>query len=332
MATITKRKTKSGVVFQAKVRRAGYPPRSETFRTRAAAEAWGRQIESEIDAGKGARTRYAASLRLGEALERYEREITAHKRSPQQERRRIKAWREHWLADRKLDEIRPSDVARARDELKASGLGPNSIRLALAPLSHVFTVARSDWGLDTLDNPVRGIRKPKLAGTERDRRLRPGEIERLEAACRAGPAWLWPAVQFAIESAMRRNEIARLRWSWIDLERRVARFPQTKTTGAVEIPLVGRSLDVLAGLEYRGDLVFGVSPDAISRAFWNAAKRVAKLDDLRFHDLRHEATSRLFEAGYTVAEVKTITRHKTLAMLSRYLHLRPADVALKKAA
>jgi len=325
MATIVRR----GDKWQAKVRRQGYASRSATFQTRTAALEWARRVEGEVDTGKAARTRYAASLTLGEAVDRYEREVTAAKRSPGPERRRLAFWRAHRLASRPLDSIRASDLSEVRDELSRAGLGANSVRLTLAPISHLFTVARSDWGLDALENPVRAVRRPSVADTARDRRLRAGELPRLEAACKAGPAWLWPAVEFAIESAMRRSEIAALRWSWIDADRQIATFPRTKTTGAVEIPLVGRSLDVLSRVEYRGDVVFGITADAISRAFWQACK-AARIFGLRFHDLRHEATSRLFEAGYSIAEVRVVTRHKSLAMLSRYTNLRAEDVAKKK--
>ena len=126
---------------------------------------------------------------------------------------------------------------------------------------------------------------------------------------------------------MRRGELVNLRWSHLDLTKRVLRIPDTKIGEACEIPLSSRAIEILNGLPRGIDgKVFALTANSISQAFERVTKR-ADIEDLRFHDLRHEATSRLFERGLNPIQVAAITGHKTLQMLKRYTHLRAEDLA-----
>ena len=78
----------------------------------------------------------------------------------------------------------------------------------------------------------------------------------------------------------------------------------------------------------KGFKLFRMKADSITRAFNRACKRQG-INDLTFHDLRHEATSRLFEYGLDMMEVSHITGHKDLKMLKRYTHLKPINIANK---
>lgn len=127
---------------------------------------------------------------------------------------------------------------------------------------------------------------------------------------------------------MRRGEIAMMRWEHVDLKKRYVHLPKTKNGEARSVPLSPAALDILKGIprQIKGD-VFLLHPDTISKWF-RAAADEADLKDLRFHDLRHEATSRLFEnTDLDFMEVKGITGHKSLQMLSRYSHLRAHKLA-----
>jgi integrase len=95
------------------------------------------------------------------------------------------------------------------------------------------------------------------------------------------------------------------------------------------VPLSIRAVEILKGVQSpREGRVFPIGADAVTRAFDRACRK-AGIEDLRFHDQRHEATSRLFEKGLNVMEVASVTGHKTLQMLKRYTHLRPEDIARK---
>ena len=218
-------------------------------------------------------------------------------------------------------------------EKMGHGLSPNTIRIHLALLSHLFNTARTAWGMESLTNPVDLVKgqRPKLP-QGRDRRLVDDELPRLLAAARAydaGPhagVGIANIITWAIETAMRRGEIAAMRWEHLDRKARVLLIPETKTGTPRRVPFSTAALGVLDGLPRRIDgRVWGMRPDSISQAFERVCK-AAGIEGLTFHDLRHEATSRLFEKGLGLMEVASITGHKTMQMLKRYTHLRAEDL------
>ncbi len=128
---------------------------------------------------------------------------------------------------------------------------------------------------------------------------------------------------------MRRGEIANMRWEHLKLSERLLSIPKTKTDVSRVIPLSQRAAATLAALAgTRQGHVFPLKPDSITQAFGRARER-AGLAGLRFHDLRHEGTSRLFEKGLGLMEVALITGHQSLSMLKRYTHLRPESLLEK---
>ncbi len=133
-------------------------------------------------------------------------------------------------------------------------------------------------------------------------------------------------ITWAIETAMRRGEISAMQWENLDRKARVLLLPETKNGTSRRVPLSSRALVALDGLPRRIDgKVWSMKPDSISQAFERVCAS-AGVEGLTFHDLRHEATSRLFEKGLNPMEVAAITGHKTLQMLKRYTHLRAEDL------
>lgn len=329
MATIIRR----GETWQAKVRRKGYPPISRTFDTKSDAEKWARQIEGEMDRGAFVDRRESDSTTLDMALERYEREVTPRKKGAKQESLRIRAWRRDPLAKFALSNLRGSDLATWRDRRIAAGASPTTVRNDLALISHLFNTAIKEWGLTALSNPVEKIKMPAPARA-RDRRLdREKDSDGLSeetwllAACDDGPHWLGPMVRLALATAMRQGELLALDWRNIDLERKVARLQDTKNGDRRDVPLSSEAIKALNGLPgSRTGKVFSIGTMAVVHAFQRACKRTG-INDLRFHDLRHEATTRLFEKGLNPMEAAAVTGHKTLQMLKRYTHLRAEDLA-----
>jgi integrase len=322
MATITKRAKGQ---YQAKVRRTGFPTQTATFETKSEAEAWARQIEAQADKGIVIDTREASRTSLREALERYEREVTSVKRGKQPEKSRIKAWLASPLADRALISIRGGDMATYRDKRLQDGLSGNSVRLELAVISHLYKIARTEWRMEGLANPVQDIRKPKLA-RGRDRRLRDGEEKKLLDG--ASPI-LREAIILALETAMRRGELCSLTRDQIDRKRKVAKLDMTKNGDTREVPLTALALEAIDALPARIDgRLLGVTADWLSHAFEDLTA-ACKIKGLTLHDCRHEATSRLFEKGLNVMEVAAITGHKTLQVLKRYTHLKADDLVKK---
>jgi integrase len=316
--------------WQAQVRKKGHPLQTKTFETRAEAEQWARGIEVEIDKGAFVSRAEAESTTLTEFLERYQAEVTPLKKGADPETNRLRLMMRHPLARRFVAGIRGVDIARWRDE-RLRKVAPATVKRDLVLLGHVFEVARKEWGI-YVHNPVRDIKLPP-AGRPRDRRLHDGEEARLLDACReARNPWLLPLVQLALETAMRQGELIRLRWEHIDLNRRTAHLPDAKNGEARSVPLSTTAVTVLRALprSLRGDVFAAVTTEAVKRSYTRAVRR-AGIEDLRFHDLRHEATTRLFEKGLNIMEVASITGHKDLRMLRRYTHLRAEDLARRLA-
>jgi integrase len=119
-----------------------------------------------------------------------------------------------------------------------------------------------------------------------------------------------------------------MRWDHVDVKKRVLLIPETKTGKSRTVPLTTEALRILNDLPRRLDgSIWGMTdPHTMTRAFERACKR-AGIEDLTFHDLRHEATSRFFEKGLNPMQVAAITGHKTLQMLKRYTHLKAEDLA-----
>lgn len=134
-------------------------------------------------------------------------------------------------------------------------------------------------------------------------------------------------ISFAIETAMRRGEIVELRWENINRLKRTAKLLDTKNGENRTVPLSPVAQKILDSIPRNlHGRVFSIRADSITTAFDRCCKR-AQIENLRFHDLRHEATSRFFEMGFNLMEVSSITGHKDLAMLKRYTHLKAEDLA-----
>ena len=332
MPTIRKRGPQQ---WQAQVRVGGFPPQSKTFRTLAEAQRWAKLIDIELMCGTFVSRAEAESTTLREILERYGAEISPLKKGADAEIIRLKALARHPLANRFLSTLRGVDIARYRDE-RLKHAATATVRRDLGVLSHVFEIARKEWGIN-IPNPVRDINMP-ANGKARERRLigpaadsESEEIRLIDACKNARNRFLLPLVRLALETGMRRGELLNLQWRFIDLERRIAHLPDTKNGERRTVPLSRVAVETLQSLRSDSDRVrvfSEVTPEAVKRAFMRATARAA-LEDFHFHDLRHEATTRFFERGLNVMEVASITGHKDLRMLRRYTHLNAVDLAKK---
>lgn len=334
MASIRKR---GHLQWEVRIRRKGFPPQFRTFERKSDAEQWARDIESEMDRGVFVSRKEAEETTLYEALQRFIEEYIPTLKMAENEKRRAKGIQGRDIANLYMASIRAKHIAAFIKEREDEGRKPNTIRLDLAILSRLFEVAATDWGMESLANPVKRARKPKL-GPGRTRRLQPApegvedtksEEERLLDEC--GKKFR-PVVQFALATAMRRAEIAALQWDNVDIPGKTAYLELTKNMSERTVPLSPEALKVLNSIPRNiSGSVFGMSPNAITIAMRRATKD-AEIEGLTFHDLRHEATSRLFERGdLDTMEIAEITGHKNLQMLKRYTHLRAERLADKLA-
>lgn len=327
MATIRKR---GSYQWEARIRRKGWPLQCKTFERKQDAEEWARDVESEMGRCVFISRKEAESTTLTEALERYAREVTPHKKGAAQELCRIAKWKTHSLSKAFLATIRGADLAKYRDERLAENKSTNTVRLELAVISHLFNIARKEWGMESLSNPLQNIRMPKNS-RPRDRRLIGDEKKRLLEACvHSRSTALKDIVVLAIETAMRLGELLSLEWKHVDLNKRIARLPDTKNGEIRDVPLSSTAVETLQKRirTINSDRVFYEwKSQAGFKGTWGRTIKRAKIDDFRFHDLRHEATSSFFERGLNIMQVAAITGHKDLKMLKRYTHLRAEDLA-----
>ena len=333
MATITKREDlRPNSRWQAKVRRKGFPTQTKSFATKAEATAWARDVEAEYDKGHSIDLKDARETVLRDVLKRYLDEVVPTHKGAEPEGYVIRRLMRAPFAGYALANITRAAVTDYRDSrlLKVTG---STVRTELNILARAIEHARRDWGVYLVANPIRAVRLPK-ENNARERRLLPGEEERLLVECQAArQPYLHAAVVVAIETGMRQSEILGLRWDRIDFERRVALLVDTKNGESRGVPLTRRAIAALQSVQsvreykwrrqrkYTDDGPFSKVDASVIRHSFMRARDKAGMPDLRFHDLRHEATSRLFEKGLNTMEVASVTGHKTLTMLRRYSHL-----------
>lgn len=320
--------------WRARVRRLGFPGKSKTFDTREDAEKWARAVEREMDRGAFIPSDAAQRTSVAEILDRYATEIFPRLAGGGKNLRPNMARLKAELGALSLLALEPSHIATYRDKVLDIGLNPQTVRHDLGLLNRALKTATLDWGIHLPRGlPTSLVRLPKMPSS-RDRRLMPAakgkksEEERLMEAAAAYGGEIADIIAFALETAMRRSEIVSMRWEHVNLKTRTVFLSTTKNGESRRVPLSSRALRILAARPRGIGQVWTMRPDSVSQAFERVCRK-AGIKGLRFHDLRHEATSRLFEKGLNTMEAAAVTGHKTLVMLKRYTHLRAEDLAEK---
>lgn len=301
MASITKR---GGKQWQAEVRKKGHTRQTRTFLTKAAAERWANSLETTIAENKFRDQRAIAKITLQDALARYLDEIvpTKAKGGQTQERNRCNQLMRHRLASNRIAQLLPYHFAEYRNE-RLKVVSANSVRLELALLSHLYTIAIREWSWP-LTHALRDVARP-AAPEGRERRLLSGEEERLYQSIRSGnakhPQMLEAYIRLALETTMRACETLTTEWSQVDLEVGVIRLTKAKNGSKRLVGLSLEAVRILKSLPRSGALLFPVYPNSteLDRDF-RLARKAAHIENLRAHDLRHEATSRLASQIQTI--------------------------------
>ena len=260
---------------------------------------------------------------LKQALQRYLREVTPHKKGRMLEARRVKSWMQHSLAERPLAALRAADFATYRDQELGRGRPASAVRRELALIRAVYKVAAREWDMKGLENPIAEV---AVSSVVRERRLAGDELLRLLASLKASGAYFAPLAELALESAMRQAELLSLTAADVDLENRIANVRDSQDAGTRTVPLSTRATEILRSLPQPMSLVaplFPVSRDSVIRVFRKACDD-AGIRDLSFHDLRHEAIARLC-ARLPMQRAMRIIGYKSPAMLTRYYEGLPSQ-------
>ena len=312
MGSIRKRNGK----YQAQVRREGVKPISKTFIRKADAKVWIRHIEARIDNGETNLTA-PQTITLGDLLKKYGEEVSPSKKGFASEKRRLNRLLRDPIAETPLSKLTSTKLACFRDRRINNGI--RAAQYDLIIIRHCIKIARLEWGLNMPSNPVDSVRIPNGI-KRRERRLIEGEYEAIMlAAQNCKNALIWPIIDFAIETGMRRAEILGLRWENISSDQRIATLPNTKNGLKRDVPLTQKARAILLNLPSNTENIFPTTDYAVRHA-WDRLVKRAGITNLRFHDLRHEAVSRFFEMGINVPEVALIVGHKDFRMLASYNH------------
>ena len=322
MATFRIRKNK----WQARVRRKGQPDVTKTFLIRTDAEKWARSIEIEIDRGSYINTSYAQKTLFKDLIQQYLKEVTPTLRGAPEDTYRLKKMMRNPIGELNLAELTPNKIANYRDE-RLKEIKPNTVIRELAYISSMINHARREWGLGII-NPVAQIKKlPQPQG--RKRVLNDAEMSRMLHELEKINPFLKPLCEFALETAMRRGELMSLLWMNINFKKSVAFLPLTKNGDSRYVPLSTKAIKILKLLprDIEGR-VFPLNKGTVSIFFLRAARR-AKVDDVHFHDLRHMALTKLSVKFTNILELASISGHKELKMLQRYVHIKAEDLVIK---
>jgi len=314
--------------YQANVRRKGYAPITKTFTSRLVAKRFIKSTEIAMEQGDYAPR---SSMTVGELMQKYEAEyLPTLKNGGEPHKWRVRLLK-RYFEDLPLADLTPAHLAKFRDERQLK-VAPLTVKRDLSVLSSAINTAVMEWDVPLDLNPVSRIRF-KNADVPRDRRLQHGEEQMLLSE--AYPC-LKRQIIVAIETAMRQGEIYSIRKSGINAQNQTLQIPETKTDRPRTIPLSKRALKALTDqIGASGNVVQMVDRPIFEVNRWTEWNRFTRLkeqcgiEDLRYHDLRHEATSRLFERGFNVMEVASITGHENLKHLKRYTHIKPESLVAR---
>lgn len=319
--------------WRAQIRRKGVSE-SKTFPTKRQAEAWSRQREADIDAGR-VTVSAGSELTVGDVIAAYRKLRDASRPISDQsnEHYMLKAL-SIGLGGVKVDRLTPQDLVTYCTIRAEDGAGPYTLNMEMSKLGTVFRYGAVQLRVTLPD--VVGQARPLLShlrliggGGKRERRPTEDEMTRILEHMGATYGEVYAdAVRFAVASAMRRGEICEITHADIDENRIVSVWRKHPRKGKVleRVPLLA---DAWAIVERQpqsdGGRVFPIAAGTLSKYFtWTC--RALSIPDLHLHDMRHEGASRLFEDGLQIEQVAMITGHKSWNMLKRYTQLKPEDV------
>ncbi len=275
----------------------------------------------------------AKPITFADAAKRYE-QAKARKRSLHEDKKTLKRLLAHFGRETKLDKLTADVISQYRDQRFAAGsrnrkgedekplpLSAAAVNRELALLRHLLRLAHEEWGALAAVPKIRLEKEPQ----GRLRWLTAEEATRLLAKCREAknPA-LAELVEFCLFTGLRQAEALGLTWEQVDRSRGVVLLELTKSGRRREVPLNSEADAVLVRRGPRASgLVFGTSSWYAFRSSWEDTIAAAKIDDFRFHDLRHTFASWAVQHGATLQEVKDLLGHSSLAMVMRYSHLSP---------
>lgn len=321
--------------WRALIRRKGHPSYCQTFATKAQAATWARGIEADIDRGQisAPRTVVGQVVLVSDLIDTYRklREKKRPVRDDSNEHYMLKAL-EKGLGSLDVSRLSTQDLIAYAEARSEGGAGPYTVNMDISKLGTVLRLAGAVKKLKLPD--VVGEARPALNhagligdGGKRERRPTEDELFRAIEWLSANKGQIYAdVVRFAVATAMRRGEIVRLLWADVNEEKRLVlirnrKDPRKKVGNDQWVPLLGEAWGLVQS-QPKGDLIWPIHEQTLSKYFKEACDALS-IPDLRFHDLRHEGISRLFEDGFDIPRVALVSGHKSWNNLKRYTQLKP---------
>jgi len=340
MATIRKREGRAKP-WQAIVRRvvAGKTvAKSKSFSSERDAAAWARNVEAALDDPKRRDEFVRDKTTVAQLIDRYIREVDPIKPLGLTKRNTLQMVRLMPIGDIVAAELTAADLIAHCTRRRSAGAAPATVQQDVIYLRGVFGMARPAWKLPITTQPFDDagftLRKLELVGksANRERRLDPAEWAALtDYWTRNADKSSMPVreiVEFALACPLRQGEIMRLRWDDLDEAKRTIKVMERKHPLKKHddvVPLLGVAFDIVMRQPRIDERIFPYKQDSLAAA-WERARDACGIVDLRFHDLRHEGISRMFEAGYQIHEVAIVSGHRDWNMLKRYEHIKPESL------
>ncbi|ACC76114.1 site-specific integrase [Paraburkholderia phymatum] len=341
MATFQERKNSDGSKsYRATIRRKGHYA-SETFSTREEADQWAIAIETRIAGGaaiEGGDITPRTTVR--DLIARYMREVSTTKKGSYAERNRLGTLLDRYsVFDKTIVEFSSTDIeavrdARMRGSKDHAPVSALTVIRDLGCLSGVFRHAIKKWKAPFTVNPCKEVDRPR-APRGRSVRVRDDDMRKLldwsGYVPGADPAnarqWMAWSVLFALETAMRRGEFMRMRWTDINRGERGVHLPDTKNDEARDVPLTKKALALLDSLTEGKpeDRVIGITYHTFGNAFYKCQKATGI--NVRIHDCRHEATTNLAKRVKDPLWLASITGHRDLRSLKIYFNPTTRELA-----
>jgi integrase len=350
MATIKIRERKDGslaYLSEVRVKRDGriVHRESRTFDRHTQAKAWAESREKKF-AKKVPTAKHSLKLKkatLRKVLQKYREDVSEVRPMGRSKTSNIRFLEKCGIAKMTACEIKSSDIIAHVRSRRQSGAGPSTANNDIVWLRVILRYARAAWDLpfdlSVIDNASEVLKAEKLISKAKSRSRRPTSDE-LDALTefferrdmRRSNIPMKDIMWFAVHSARRQSEITDLLFDDNDEELQTGAVRDLKhptERGQIRrFKYTPEAWEIIDRQVHDGSRIFPYEPRSIGSAFRQACKML-DIHDLRFHDLRHEATSRLFESGYSIVEVQQFTLHDSWGTLSRYTHLRPEAVRIR---
>lgn len=308
---------------------------AKTFDRKQAAEAWIKRRETELSEPGALERAKAPDATLAAAIDRYI--VESRKQIGRTKAQVLRSIKDYDIADMQCAAIKSDDIVAFAKKL-SENRQPQTVGNYLSHLAAIFRIARPAWGyrldqqamkdahvvlrdLGTTSKSKQRDRRPTLAELDK---LMQHFVDRQARAPQSAP--MHRVIAFAIFSTRRMEEITRITWTDLDAAHsrilvRDMKHPGQKIGNDVWVELPDEALRIAQAMRREANEIFPYSTDAIGAAFTRACK-VLGIEDLHFHDLRHDGVSRLFEMGKTIPQAASVSGHRSWQSLQRYTHLR----------